>query len=383
MDQPYPVAMAKLGQAIATEQSLSQVIPDSPAALVTLAAIHAGDPVRARSVIGRAVRAGADPLFQRRHLLLSGWIKMQEGQLPSASADVAAASAGTHLHRRDALWAAALQTAISRRTGDIGALQQHWYAAMEALAEYSLDLFALLPLGELWVAAARMRQVDQLQHTLDQALTLLDLLGNPALWSNSLHWAGVHAGILANSPESVAPHGQALGAMVAHSTLAQALSDAGRTWLRVLAENVDADEVTAAARSLSHVGLTSDATRLAGQAALQTSDARVSGAMLQLARDLKLGNDFGEPPAGPATRNQLPVPRRHRASHRRARRYPIANAKSPSYCYWACPIATLAPGCSSQRRRSSTTSPGYASGWALAPGRRCCRCCGPCWPRRA
>lgn len=115
MDQPYPVAMAKLGQAIATEQSLSQVIPDSPAALVTLAAIHAGDPVRARSVIGRAVRAGADPLFQRRHLLLSGWIKMQEGQLPSASADVAAASAGTHLHRRDALWAAALQTAISRR----------------------------------------------------------------------------------------------------------------------------------------------------------------------------------------------------------------------------------------------------------------------------
>lgn len=86
MDQPYPVAMAKLGQAIATEQSLSQVIPDSPAALVTLAAIHAGDPVRARSVIGRAVRAGADPLFQRRHLLLSGWIKMQEGQLPSASA---------------------------------------------------------------------------------------------------------------------------------------------------------------------------------------------------------------------------------------------------------------------------------------------------------
>lgn len=232
--------------------------------------------------------------------------------MPSASADVAAASAGTHLHRRDALWAAALQTAISRRTGDIGALQQHWYAAMEALAEYSLDLFALLPLGELWVAAARMRQVDQLQHTLDQALTLLDSLGNPALWSNSLHWAGVHAGILANSPESVAPHGQALGAMVAHSTLAQALSDAGRTWLRVLAENVDADEVTAAARSLSHVGLTSDATRLAGQAALQTSDARVSGAMLQLARDLKLGNDFGEPQRG----------RRHGTSFR----YPAGTA---------------------------------------------------------
>jgi DNA-binding CsgD family transcriptional regulator len=285
LDQPYPDAMAKLGQAIAAEQSIAQAIPDSPAALVTLAAIHGGDPVRARSVIGRAVRAGADTLFERRHLLLSGWIKMQDGQLTSASADVAAA--GAELHRRDALWAAALQTAIARRNGDPGALQKHWYAAMEVLADCSVDLFALLPLGELWVAAARMRQVDQLRHSLRQAFGLLESLSNPTLWSVPLHWAGVHAGILANSPEAVAPHGQALSGAV-DSALARALSGAGRTWLRVLADQVDADEVTAAARALSRVGLTSDATRLAGQAALQTPDGRVSGAMLQLARDLKL-----------------------------------------------------------------------------------------------
>jgi len=42
------------------------------------------------------------------------------------------------------------------------------------------------------------------------------------------------------------------------------------------------------ARSLAQFGLTWDATRLASQAALQTDDARVSGAMLQLARDLKM-----------------------------------------------------------------------------------------------
>ena len=116
------------------------------------------------------------------------------------------------LHRRDALWAAALQTAIARRSGDSGAVQKHWYAAMEVLAEYSVDLFSLLPLGELWVAAARMRQVDRLQHTVDEAFALLESLGNPVLWSVPLHWAGVHAGILANSPEAVAPHGQALTA---------------------------------------------------------------------------------------------------------------------------------------------------------------------------
>ena len=213
---------------------------------------------------------------------------MQDGQLAAATADVGAvAAAEASLHRRDALWAAALQTAIARRSGDSGAVQKHWYAAMEVLAEYSMDLFSLLPLGELWVAAARMRQVDRLQHTLAEAFALLESLGNPVLWSVPLHWAGVHAGILANSPEDVAPHGQALTAAAAHSAFAKALATAGRTWLRVLANHVDIDEVTAAARALSQFGLTWDATRLASQAALQTPDGRVSGAMLQLARDLK------------------------------------------------------------------------------------------------
>ncbi|MGX9789310.1 isoniazid response ATPase/transcriptional regulator IniR [Mycobacterium sp. MMS18-G62] len=292
LDQPFPVAVARLGQSITAEQHQPGVAPDSPAALVTLAALHGGDPVRARSVIGRAVRAGGptgtvdESFFSHRHRLLLGWVRMQDGQLPAATADVAS-TADAALHRRDALWAAALQTAIARRSGDSGAVQKHWYAAMEVLAEYSVELFALLPLGELWVAAARMRQVDRLEHTLAEAFALLASLGNPLLWSVPLHWAGVHAGILANSPEAVAPHGQALTAAAAHSAFAKVLANAGRTWLRVLANHVDTDEVTVAARGLSQFGLTSDATRLASQAALQTPDGRVSGAMLQLARDLK------------------------------------------------------------------------------------------------
>lgn len=297
LDQPYPIAVARLGQSITSEHHAAGVAPDTPAALVTLAALHGGDPVRARSVIGRAVRASAsDELFvTHRHRLLLGWVRMQDGQLAAAAGDVAS-TAQTTLHRRDALWAAALATAIARRSGDSGAVQKHWYAAMEVLAEYSVDLFSLLPLGELWVAAARMRQVDRLQHTLTEAFALLSSLGNPALWSVPLHWAGVHAGILANSPEAVAPHGQALTAAAAHSTFAKALAVAGRTWLRVLANHVDIDEVTTAARGLSQFGLTWDATRLASQAALQTPDGRVSGAMLQLARDLKQTTAVDEAP---------------------------------------------------------------------------------------
>ncbi|OBK77305.1 isoniazid response ATPase/transcriptional regulator IniR [Mycobacterium sp. 1164985.4] len=305
LDAPYPAAVARLGQAITTDQATTGVAPDTPAALVTLAALHGGDPVRARSVIGRAVRSGLEDgseaaLFvARRHRLLLGWVRMQDGQLSAATSDVAIVGADADsapLHRRDALWAAALQTAIARRSGDTGAMQKHWYSAVEVLAEYSMDLFSLLPLGELWVAAARMHQIDRLRHTIDEAFALLGSLGDPVLWSAPLHWAGVHAGILANAPDAVAPHGQALTTAAGRSPFARTLATAGRTWLRVLANHVDTDEVTTAARLLAQVGHTWDATRLAGQAALQAPDGRVSGAMLQLARDLKQAVALDEAP---------------------------------------------------------------------------------------
>ena len=313
LDQPYPVAVARLSQAVGADLGRSggrdHVVPDTPTALVALAALHGGDPVRARSVLGRAAGSPqaegqsdlTDALFiAHRQRLLLGWAHMQDGQL-AAAATAFPAGAGSPLHRRDALWAAALQTAIARRAGDSGAMQKYWYSAMEVLAEYSVDLFALLPLGELWVAAARMRQVEQMQHTLDEAFALLTRLGDPVLWSVPLHWAGVHAGILANSPDAVAPHGQALTAAASHSSFAKALATAGRTWLRVLADHVDVDDVTAAARALAQFGHTWDATRLAGQAALQTSDPRASQAMLQLARDLKQTVAGPEPAVDPRT----------------------------------------------------------------------------------
>lgn len=291
IDGSYPVAGVRLGQAVAGEYGDSAlVMPDSAPALVALAALHSGDVVRARSVIGRAVRAGGHPVHAARHRLLQGWVRMQEGQLAAAADDVDAVPA---LHRRDALWAAALRTAIARRGGDTGALATHWLAAMDVLAEYSIDLLSLLPLGELWVAAARLRRQDRVSTALEQAFGLLDALGRPPNWSPLLHWAGVHAGILAGDPAAVAPHGQALTAMADRSPLAAALAGAGRTWLQVLAGHVDPDEVTTSARGLADVGLTSDATRLAGQAALQAADPKVSALMLQRARDLKLGTDEG------------------------------------------------------------------------------------------
>ncbi|WP_020103958.1 isoniazid response ATPase/transcriptional regulator IniR [Mycobacterium sp. 360MFTsu5.1] len=327
LDQPFAVAMARLTQALGSTNGVHAVAPDSPAALLSLVALHGGDAVRARSVIGRAIRTGGDAGFTGlRHRLLLGWIRMLDGQLDSAVPALGTTEVAD-LHRRDALWFTALQTAVARRSGDTGALQKHWHAAMEVLAEYSLDLYALLPLGELWVAAARLQQLDQLRQPLAEAFGLLRAAGNPALWAVPLHWAGVHAGILANAPEAVAPHGQALAAASraegAHGAYATALAGAGRAWLRVLAGDVDAAEVTAAARGLARFGLTWDATRLASQAALHSADGRISGAMLQLARDLKQDAALEaaadpiepavpaiprEPASGPDVRNTTPPP---------------------------------------------------------------------------
>jgi DNA-binding CsgD family transcriptional regulator len=288
LDQPFAVAMSRLGQSLAGDLPARGATPDTAAALVTLTAMHGGDAVRARSVISRAVQSG-DGESRHRHRLLLGWVKLFDGQLAAAGADVAAVSDAA-LHRRDALWAAALRTGIARRSGDSGALQRHLFTAMEVVAEYSIDLYSLLPLGELWVAAARLRQVDRLRHVLDEAFGVLDRLGKPVLWSVPLHWYGVHAGILLNSPDAVAPHGQALAAAAASSPFA-----------KVLANQVEPAEVTATARALAGYGQTWDATRLASQAALQTPDPRVSGAMLQLARDLKVAGASDEQPALDAT----------------------------------------------------------------------------------
>ena len=305
VDGAYPAAAIMLGQAVAGERCAAAVVmPDSAPALVTLAALHSGDAVRARSVIGRAVRSGSDPVFATRHRLLQGWVRMQDGQLGAAAAD---ADAAEGLHGRDALWAAALRTAIARRGGDAGALATHWSAGVDVLAEYSIDLFSLLPLGELWMAAGRLRQQERLAPALEQAFGLLADLGRPPVWSPMLHWAGVHAGILAGDPAAVAPHGQALAAMADNSPFAAALAGAGRTWLQVLAGHVDAEEVIAAARGLARFGLTSDATRLAGQAALATADPKVSALMLQVARDLKLRT--GEDPMDPVESEPSARPR--------------------------------------------------------------------------
>ncbi|GKT30084.1 isoniazid response ATPase/transcriptional regulator IniR [Aduncisulcus paluster] len=275
------------------------------AALAALTMLHSGDTTRARSILTDAIRTDRPhDVFGVRHRLLVAWIAMLSGDLAGATQWLPGAEA--ELSRRDRLFAESLRTGIARRHGDTGPLRQHWQASMDALSAYSIDVYTLLPVGELWVAAARLRTLDAMAHHVDRAFAVLAQLGDPIAWSAPLRWAGVHAAILTNSPESLAPHGQALAAAAGSSPYARALATAGRTWLRVLANQVDGAEVDSAARMLTDTGLGWDATRLASQAALHANDPKVAAAMLALARDLRTpsaatdGSDGKSPPTSAA-----------------------------------------------------------------------------------
>ena len=215
-----------------------------------------------------------------------------------------------------------------------------------------------------------------------EAFALLESLGNPLLWSVPLHWAGVHAGILANSPEAVAPHGQALTAAAAHSAFAKALASAGRTWLRVLANHVDTDEVT-----VGGSGAVAVRTHL-GRHPIGQPGRAADPRRPRLGRDAAVG---ARPQADRRDRRGAGLepgrpPRTARAPARRGPRppgCPTASARSPNCCCWACRTATSAASCSSRPRPSSTTSRGSGAGSAPSRGRRCCRCCARCWRLRA
>ena len=334
----------------------------------------------ARSVIGRGGARGwrgRRGLFEHRHRLLLAWVKMQDGQLSAAGSTCRppiGCTAGTRCGPRPCVPRSPAAAATRRRAeavvcGHGGAGRVRGGPVLAAAARRAVD--GRGPDGPAGPAGAHAG--ERLRHP-RRARRSAVMVGAAAL-------GGGARGHPRQRPAAVAPHGQALAAAAAQSPFARALAGAGRTWLRVLAGQVDPDEVAVAARGLAQFGLTSDATRLAGQAALQADDARASGLMLQLARDLKLAaadtvDEGAADAADPPPRTSAPPggPRRRRCR--------TGSARSPNCCCSACPIATSARSCSSRPRRSNITS--HASVGASAPNhdRRCCRCSGRCWRRR-
>ncbi|MEJ2861642.1 LuxR C-terminal-related transcriptional regulator [Actinomycetospora flava] len=273
---------------------------DTPASLGALVALHRGEPELAGPLLDRALALDlGGPAHRRRHLLLRAWCALAAGD--GAAARTLRARAGEAgsavVEPRDELVAVALDVALARRAGDVRALMDLWARAREALVRHPVDLYVLLPVGELALAAARLGEQGWVEPHLDEGAALLATLGEPALWSTPWHWYGLQYAIATEQPALAEQHAQALAAAAhaAHSAVAPAR--AASAWLRVLAGDVDPEEVTAAATGLRAAGLGWDGSRLAGEAALRTTDRRAISALLACARDLHPGASDAEVPA--------------------------------------------------------------------------------------
>jgi len=275
----------------------SVLLPDTPEALTALVALHSGEFALAHASIRRAAdgRHGGKPA-RARHVLLHGWEAMLRGRFETARRAVAAAQgANGLLEARDELFAAALEVALARREGDAAGLLTAWHRTRIALVHHPVDLYTLLPLGELAVAAAELREREWIATQLDDAWRLLAGLGSPGVWAVPLHWAELQAAVTSGQQPEAEHHAQALAEAASTGPYARALGAAAASWVQVEWEVIDAEGVQAAAARLHALGLRWEGARLAGRAAVRAEDRRAVTTLLACARRLFPSAAAGEP----------------------------------------------------------------------------------------
>jgi DNA-binding CsgD family transcriptional regulator len=302
-------------------------LPETPGALAALCALHNGEPASAEKVLRAALSAGQGGDAARPRLfLLQAWSAMQQDNADEARLAINEAVKANHwsLVPRDELMLAALEVGLARRGSDVHGLVVAWDKAREAMMHVSVDLYSLLPWGELMIAAARLRETRRVAHYLDAAWELLGKLGDPPLWSVPVHWAAVQAALLSEDPAGLAPHAAALVRASEHSQLAAVLAAGGKAWVSVLAGRFEAPDVEAAARGLAGVGMPWEGARLAGHAAAHAEERREMVRLLACARDI---HPQGAPAAAGHDRTAEP---RHEVAGAPAVENPAAAAGDPS-----------------------------------------------------
>ncbi|HEY2694098.1 MAG TPA: helix-turn-helix transcriptional regulator [Pseudonocardiaceae bacterium] len=284
-------ALATLVRAAALLEPAGKTVllPDSPAALAALVALHCGELSIAESVLDRAVAANVGgALMLARHRLLQGWICMMRGAFAAAQEFLAMANKASAAYQpRDWLYAVGIEVGLARRSSDLAALRRIWSQAGDAVMRHPIDLYTFLPLGEFTIAAARLRDQDRLAPHVQEAKLLAEQLRQPPLWTTAVHWNGLHAAIIGEEPAAAEEHVHALADGAGHSRYGAVLYSAARSWLAVVTGNVHPASVESAARELDDVGLSWDGARLAGQAAIRTSDRKAMVRLLECARLLQ------------------------------------------------------------------------------------------------
>ncbi len=271
------------------------VLPDTPHALGAVVAVAAGDADSAEHLLVRAAQAGVGgPVAADRHRLLLAWVHLRTGRYDTAAAEVRR-SDGAALAGRDRLLHAALAAGLARRSGDIASLRDAWSRVAPVLARGAVDLFVLEAIEEFAVAAARLRELRRVVPALEALDVILDGLGSPPAWTTALGWIRLQLAAAVEDATEADRVARQLAAVKPAGHRPRALCAAATCWAGALAGQVDGDEVVAATDELVAAELPWEASRLAGQAAIRTTDAPLARRLLERARDLSGPDSSGAP----------------------------------------------------------------------------------------
>jgi DNA-binding CsgD family transcriptional regulator len=271
------------------------VLPTTPHAIGATVALALSELSTAEHLLSRARDHGVGgATLQHHHRLGLGWVAVRSGRWTAAQAALDEVGSAV-LAPREVLMAAAIEAGLARRSGDLARLGDAWSRAEGVLLRHPADLFSLEVVGELAIGASRLGLWDRVAPKARELGDVVRSLGEPPLWLLPLRWIGLQVALATDDREAAVRRAAEVEATKPVHPRLGALAYAARTWVAILGGTANPDGVAAAARGLSGLGLTWEASRLTGQAAIRSSDPSVTRALLEQARDLKAALPASDP----------------------------------------------------------------------------------------
>ena len=281
------VALAVEGADLLESAHTSLVLPTSPHAVGAAIALAVSELSTADHLLARARdHAVGGAALALHHRLALGWVDLRLGRW-SAAQQALDEVAGATLAPREQLTASAIEAGLARRAGDLGRLTDAWTRAEPVLLRHPADLLSLEVVGELAIAASRLGLWDRMAAKARELGDVVRTLGEPPLWLLPLRWIGLQVALVTDDHDAVVRRAAEVEATKPVHPRLEGLAEAARTWVAVLGGSADPDQVGSASAGLSHLGLTWEASRLTGQAAIRARDPSITRALLEQARDLK------------------------------------------------------------------------------------------------
>lgn len=261
-------------------------LPVAPRTLAAVIACNLWEFEIASQIITGADADGGPSPHTTDVALLDAWIGVRLGDWVGALATAERVRGDGALTARDALTVCAVEAGVARRRGDLGAMDRAWREARMLLLRQTPDVMLVQPVGELLIVGARLGDRGTVHTALTGVQRLLARADRPPLWTVPLLWDQLHVAIALDDLDAARTIARTVRARAGTAGRAPLVVEAAACWVDALSSTADPTAVRATSQQLAGAGLTWEASRLAGAAAIRMSDSAVMRDLLQFARTL-------------------------------------------------------------------------------------------------